>query len=35
MYLAIFEKVLKMPSFFVKILKMSFKKREKAESVTA
>ena len=34
MYLTIFEKVLKMSSFFVKILKMSFKKREKAESVT-
>ena len=29
MYLTIFEKVLKMSSFFVKILKMSFKKTRK------
>ncbi len=35
MYLTIFENVLKMPSFFVKMLKISPKKREKVKSTTA
>ena len=35
MYLTIFENVLKMPSFFVKILKMLSKKREKVKSAAA